>query len=784
VNAPSHLRVEHLNDPIGITDPRPRLSWHLPAGSRRQIAYQVQAGEWDSGRVESADNVLVDAGAPPLRSREHRNWRVRVWTDRGPSRWSPDALVEAGLIDPSDWSAHWIRPAEPQPAAPGHRPAHLLRQEFSLPDTVASARAYITAHGIYELFVNGVRVGESELTPGFTDYDATLQVQTYDIGPFLQSGHNAVGVILSDGWFRGLNGMFRDFDCFGRHTALLGQFHIELPGGNGFQLDTGAEWRSAVGSIRAADLLHGMTVDLRREPTRWSEPGFDDSCWDKVAVTESAPAALVFSPAPPVRRTEFRRPLSVGRAPSGAQVVDLGENIVGWVQLTELGPSGTETELTYAEALAPDGEVSQRNLLPDHLPPGGLGELTAGQKDLVISAGRAGDLFEPRHATKGFRYVEIRGAVRDLTPDDVTGVVVNTDLQRIGWFRCSDARLERLHEIAVRSFLGNAVDVPTDCPTRERSAWTGDWAVFVRPAGFLFDVAGFCDKWLRDLASQQYPDGVVPNYVPDHLGARTRQHPLLGSNMGSAGWGDAAVIVPWEVYRSTGGRGLLQRQWPSMVAWVERAIRMAREARHPARVESRPKPLAHEEYLWDTGFHFGEWLEPGVQVGWEDLQRADYSAVATAYLRLSTRLLARTAGVLGDARSAQRYEQISQRVRQAWQAEFVAPTGLTVPDTQATLVRALAFDLVDEPLRPALAARLVKLIRDADTHLGTGFLATPDLLPVLADNGALETAFELLFQDTPPSWLHMINHGATTVWELWDAIDDRGAAHESLNHYS
>jgi alpha-L-rhamnosidase len=336
----------------------------------------------------------------------------------------------------------------------------------------------------------------------------------------------------------------------------------------------------------------------------------------------------------------------------------------------------------------------------------------------------------------------------------------------------------------VRSFLGNAVDIPTDCPTRERSGWTGDWAVFVQSAAFLFDVAGFSNKWLRDLASLQWEDGVVPNLVPDHLRDRTKEHPLIGGNQGSAGWGDAAVIVPWEIYRSYGDRDLLARQWPSMVAWVERAIRMAREGRHPKRAALRPQPLPHEEFLWDTGFHFGEWLEPGIVLSWEEVQTGDFSAVATAYLRLSTALMAQIAAVLGDAGAAERYGRISDAARAAWQAEFVTAEGTVTPDTQATLVRALAFDLVTPDLRPALADRLVELVKAAGTHLGTGFLATPHLLPVLADAGHLDLAYDLLLQPLPPSWLYMINHGATTVWELWEAIDEAGVAHESLNHYS
>lgn len=783
MTAPTLLRVEHLDQALGITVPQPRLSWRLPEGSRVQSAYQVRMGSWDSGRVGSRESVLVDVGAPPLRSREARPWRVRVWTDQGVSDWSTEAVVEAGLMAPSDWSAQWVRPAEDVVPPAGHRPAYLLRRGFSLGGPVGSARAYVTAQGVYELFVNGSRVGDAELTPGFTDYRTRLQVQTFDVGSLLRNGQNAVGAVLSDGWFRGVNGMFRDADCFGHRTALLVQLHATLADGSEVVVTTDSGWRSATGGIREADLMGGMVVDHGQEPSGWTRPSFDDAAWDPVGTADIGFDLLGSSPAPPVRRTELRRPLAITRAPSGAQVVDMGENIVGWVRLAELGPAGHQTVLTYAETLSPDGEASQRNLLPDQMPPGEA-EVSAGQVDRVRAAGLVDEAFEPRHATKGFRYVGVEGAVADLTPDDVTGVVVNTGFRRTGSFRCSDARLNRLHQAAERSFLGNAVDIPTDCPTRERSGWTGDWAAFVPCAAFLFDVAGFSAKWLRDLAAQQLDDGVVPNWVPDHFGPGIREHPLLGANLGSAGWGDAAVIVPWEMYRAYRDRGLLARQWPSMVAWVERAIRMARDGRHPDRAAARPVPLPHEEFLWDTGFHFGEWLEPGVHLGWEELRTADFSAVATAYLRLSCDLLSRIAAVLDDDGAAGRYRQISEGARAAWQAEFVSTSGAVTPDTQATLVRALAFDLVDAELRPTLSARLVELIKAAGTHLGTGFLATPYLLPTLADTGHLDVAYELLLQSSPPSWLHMLDRGATTVWELWEAVDANGVAHESLNHYS
>ncbi|MEV0750635.1 MULTISPECIES: family 78 glycoside hydrolase catalytic domain [Streptomyces] len=784
MSAPTRLRVEFLDDAHGITEPRPRLSWLLPSDCRVQHAYQLRMGEWDSGKVESGESVLVATGAPPLRSRERRAWQVRVWTDAGRSDWSAPSWLEAGLLEPEDWQAAWIQPAEETVAAAGERPAHLLRGILTLPGAVTTARAHVTAEGIYELFVNGVRIGDDELTPGFTDYRSTLQVQTYDVGSLLRPGANTVGAVLSDGWFRGVNGMFRDADCFGTRTALLLQMHLTLHDGTEDVFCTDATWTSTTGGITRADLLGGVTADLRAEPVGWTSGVSDARTWTPVTVADTGYDRLAASPAPPVRRTGYRRPLSVSRSPSGAQVADFGENVVGWVRLSELGPRGTRLTLIHGEALTPDGEVTRRNLLPDHMPPDWEEKLNPGQVDVVVSAGRTGEVFEPRHATKGFRYVAVEGDLRDLTPDDLTAVVVHTDLRPTGTFRCADERLNRLHEIAVRSFLGNAVDIPTDCPTRERSGWTGDWALFVPTAAFLFDVAGFSRKWLRDLATQQFEDGVVPNFVPDQLGPATRDHPLIGENLGSAGWGDAAVIVPWEIFRAYGDRELLERQWPSMVAWVERAIRMAREGRHPHRAANLPEPAPHEEYLWDTGFHFGEWLEPGDQPGWEELRTLDQSAVATAYLRHSSCLLSRIAVVLGREAEAERYREISEHARLAWQTEFVDETGRVQPETQATLVRALAFDLVDADLRPSLAHRLAELVRAVGTRVGTGFLATPHLLPVLAETGYADLAYELLLQNTPPSWMHMLDNGATTVWELWEAIDADGVAHESLNHYS
>jgi alpha-L-rhamnosidase len=761
--APSGLRVEHLDEPLGIRTTAPRLSWRLPDGAREQHAYRITADNgWDSGWVDS-------------------EWRVTVETDLGESPQSVPAWFETGLLWPEDWQASWVEPGQMPDGPAGERPAALLRFEFAVGRPVVSARLHATAQGIYEAFLNGDRVGDAELTPGFTQYDARLQVQTYDVTDAVREGDNTLGVVLADGWFRGQNGITRSADQWGSRLAMLAQLHLTHDDGSVTVVGTGPGWRSALGHVVAADLIAGERWDLTRLQRGWDAPGFDDFAWDDVVVVEHGVAGLVDSPAPPVRRIEEIVPVAVTRLDANRQIVDLGQNINGWIRLTNLGPAGTTVTLTHGEWLGPDGDVTTDHLrpavpfLPEPLP--------AGQVDRVVSFGVPGEVFEPRRTTHGFQYVRIEGHPDDLTPADVLGIVVHTDMRRTGWFSSSDERVNRFHEAAVWSFRDNACDVPTDCPHRERGPWTGDWQLYIPTAAFLYDVAGFSTKWLRDVAVDQWPDGTVANMSPSARG-EGRESPI-GFLNGSAGWGDAAVIVPWELYRAYGDVQVLDELWPTMVAWLDRVERMARTQRHPDRAARSPEPAPHEQYLWDSGFHWGEWLVPGQEIGdFRAFVAADKGEVATAYYAYSSRLMARIARLLGRPEDAARYAELSEHVRAAWQAEYLDAGGRLTPDTQADHVRALAFDLVPAELRPEVADRLVELIRKADTHLGTGFLATPYLLPVLADTGHLDVAYELLQQDSEPSWLVMVDRGATTVWERWNGVSAEGVPHESLNHYS
>lgn len=680
------------------------------------------------------------------------------------------------------WKASWVTPAPLEDGVdlrPGFRPAYRLRGEIRIDKRVRSARLHITAHGLYEAWLDGERVSEDELTPGYTEYAQRTQVQSYDVTDRLTLGTHVLGALLADGWYRGQVGLTRAYDQWGTTTALLAQIVIEHEDGTRRVVGTGPEWRCATSHIVAADLIEGQSEDRRLVEPDWSTAACDASAWTAVTVEERGYEMLTDSPAPPVRAIETLRPVTVTRLRESVDIVDLGQNINGRVRLRALGPTGTRLTLTHGEALDPDGDVTMDHLVPNapFLPE----PLSAGQVDTVVSAGVEGDVFEPRFTAHGFRYVRVEGLPTPLTADDIDGVVVHSDLERRGRFECSDPRLNALHEAAVWSFRGNACDLPTDCPTRERAGWTGDWQLYIPTATYLYDVDGFSRKWLRDVAAAQWEDGTITSMAPI---PPVEMQGLLKEVNGSAGWGDAVVLVPLELYREYGDEEVVRELWPAMVRWLDRVETMARTARHPERAAKHPSSRPHDSYLWDTGFHWGEWLEPGAEpTDFGAFISADKSEVATAFYAWSTRQAAYLAGVLGLPAEQARYQELSERVAEAWATEFVVD-GHVAPRTQANLVRALAFELLPEPQRQVAADDLAALVRDAGVRVGTGFLATPDLLPVLADHGHLDLAYELLLQESEPSWLAMIARGATTVWERWDGIDADGVPHESLNHYS
>lgn len=776
MTAPRAVRIDVVGgDPFGRGD-RAVVSWWLPEGASRQSAYRVVTDDGhDTGWIGSDRQVHVDVPGP-YRSRRSTTVRVQVRTDLGESERSAPEEVRVGLLDESDWSATWVGVDEPTVPPAGDRPAYWLRTTFDV-DEPSGAVLHVTALGLYEVWLNGVRVGDVELAPGWTQYAVRVPMQSYDVSALLRPGPNVVAVLLADGWYRGKVGAPRAADQYGDRTAL----RLQVERGSDVLVASDEAWATAPSHVLAADLIAGQREDRRLLEPRVHDAGWSPAGWSS-AVRRDTDARIVPTIAPPVRRTELLRPVSVERRPDGAHLVDLGQNVNGWIRLSRLGSAGTTITLRHGEHLAPDGDLTTTHLdvdfpiLPEPLP--------LGQVDVVVSAGRDGDVFEPRFATKGFRYVRVEGCDDELGSDDVAGVVVHSDLRRLGSFECSDDRLNRLHSAVVWSLRDNVVSVPTDCPQRERAPWTGDWQVFASTAAYLYDVDSFTRSWLRDVALDQQPDGKVVNQSPSN----PFEGPTgpLGFLHGSAGWGDVVVSAPWDLWQAYDDTDLLREVRPVMTAWLGFAARAAASGRHPSRAAERPEPAPHEGFLWDTGFHWGEWLEPDAEVDdFPAFLASDKAEVATAYLHRTARQLAEIGEAIGaDPAEVAEHRRIAEGARSAWQAEFVRPDGTLAVQTQASHVRALAFGLVPDQLRAAVGDRLAELVAAAGDHLTTGFLSSGLLLPALADAGHEGTAYRLLLQDTQPSWLVMIERGATTVWERWDGVDADGTASNSLNHYS
>ena len=769
-----NLRTEYQENPLGIDALWPRLSWQIQASGRGvvQSAAQVRVGRnerdlraganllWDSNRVNSDQSVHRLYDGPPLKSGQRCYWQVRVWDGDGKaSDWSEPAYWEMGLLEAADWQANWIEPdvqVDPPTAASDAGkagPAPMLRREFRLTGAVRRARIYVTSHGLYELHVNGRRVGDQLFTPGWTSYRKRLQYQSYDVTELMQNGDNAVGVILGDGWYRGNIGFSGQRQLYGDRLGVLMQIKVTYSDGREKTVITDQDWKAATGPILASEIYHGETYDARLERAGWALPGFDERQWVAVKIANHRKDNLVAPAGPPVRRIEEIRPVKIFKTPAGETVVDLGQNMVGWVRLKVQGLAGTTVTLRHAEVLDKQGNFYTENLR------------AAKQTVRYTLRGGGVETFEPHFTFQGFRYVAVDGYPGGLSPESLTGIVIHSDLRPSGEFETSNQLVNQLQHNIVWGQKGNFLDVPTDCPQRdERLGWTGDAQVFAGTAAFNMNVAGFFTKWLRDLAADQYENGSVPHVIPDVLTAPNR--PAAGS----AAWADAAVIIPWQLYLAYGDRRLLEEQYPSMVKWVEYV-----------------RKRAGVNYVWDSDNHFGDWLAfagtrpdyPGATTG-KDL-------IATAFYAYSTDLLQRAALVLGKPDDAARYGEQLGKIKSAFCREFVTETGRVGENTQTAYALALQFDLLPESQREIAARRLAWDIRERK-HLTTGFVGTPYLCQVLTRYGYLNEAYLLLTRETYPSWLYPIKQGATTIWERWDGQKPDGSFQDqgmnSFNHYA
>lgn len=761
------IRFEHLRDPLGAGTPRPRLSWVIETERPgwMQAAYEVEAFDpggqvrGQTGRIDSGQSVLVPWPFAPLASREHVSIRVRVWgTDGSASKWSAPHYIECGLFRTDDWSAQFITPGwEEDTGRP--QPSPMLRREFSVKAGLQQARLYITALGVYEAQINGQLVGDQVFDPGWTSYHHRLQYQTFDVTPLLCAGQNAIGAVLGDGWYRGRLGFGGGRrNLYGDRLALLAQLEIIYQDGTLERIVTDEHWRAATGPILSSDIYDGETYDARLERPGWSMPGYDDKDWSGVSLLKRDLGTLVAPMGPPVRRTEVVAPVAVFESPSGRTLVDFGQNLVGRLRVSVQGEAGRTITLRHAEVLE-HGELGTRPLR------------YAEASDRYTLRGGGPETWEPRFTFHGFRYAEVEGWPGELRPQDISAVVVGSDLERTGWFECSDSLVTRLHENVVWSLRGNFLSIPTDCPQRdERLGWTGDIQVFAPTASFLYDTSGFLQSWLADLAAEQEDSGgVVPIVVPNIIDESVFEGPRISA---AAAWGDAAAIVPWVLYRCYGDTGILAAQFESMRSWVDAIAR-----------------LAGESYLWDEGFQFGDWLDPAAPPDKPEEARTDPYLIATAYFARSAQLTGEAAGVLGRGEDEAYYLDLAAKVREAFAAAYLNKDGSLLSDSTTAYALVLQFGLLpDETARLQAGEHLAALVRDSDYHISTGFVGTPLVCDALCSAGEYEAAYSLLMQRGCPSWLYPVTMGATTIWERWDSMLPDGSINPgemtSFNHYA
>ena len=762
------LTVDHKTNPVGIANSKPEFSWKINSTEKNllQTSYHIQVAKnekfsssdiiWQSGKISSDESILQAYKGPDLKSGQRYFWRVKIWDNKGEeTKWSDVAFWEMGLLSKTEWKAKWI---EMQGDTLRYSPSPHFRKEFTLNKTVVNARIYVTSHGFYELQLNGKKVGDQVLTPGWTSYSKRLQYQVYDVTGMLLKGNNAIGAVLGDGWYRGTLAWGNNWAIYGKRLGLLLQLKVTYSDGSETMIVSDETWKASNdGAIRMNDIYNGETYDATKKLTGWNNPGYDDKKWESVKTGNYNNANIIASEGAPIRKIQEIKPVKIFKTPKGSLIVDMGQNMVGWLRLKVSGNKGTVVTLRHAEVLDKFGEFYTTNL-------------RAAKCQLTYTlAGSGEEIYEPRFTFMGFRFVEVNGFPGELTKDKLTGIVVHSDMAVTGSFESSNPLINQLQHNIQWGQYGNFVDVPTDCPQRdERLGWTGDAQAFCRTAAFNMDVSSFYTKWLKDIAADQKPGGEVPDVIPDIL---NKQGSVIAQP--SAGWGDVSVIAPWTMYMVYGDIHFLENQYQSMKAWVEYI-----------------RKKAGDSYIWKGGSKYGDWLfyHPPVNNHTEPDGYTEHDFIATAFYAYSAGILADAAKILGKTEDAKMYSDLFDKIKEVFINEYVTKAGRVGTCSQTSYVLALKFNLLPDNLRGKAAEFLVNDIKSRNNHLSTGFLGTPYLCHVLSDNGYTDVAYDLLLQESYPSWLYPVKMGATTIWERWDGektdstFQDPGM--NSFNHYA
>ena len=765
----TQLEVDKLINPLGLDSESPDFSWIIKSDdyNMNQTHYQVFVATditfsnkslvWDSGKVNSSESVYVKYRGKPLEYATKYYWTVKVWTNQSARpKQSKISSWTTGLMGKNQWKSDWIGVNNDDKN--GSKSPYFTN-DFVVGNKITSANLFITSRGIYEAHINGKRVGKSYLTPGWTSYNNRIQYQAYDVQDMLSSGDNRLGVILADGWFRNFrpNSGKRKTD-YGDEISFIAELVISFEDGTKKSIINDDNWNYHFGSILSSSIYNGEFTDFNLSDSTWSKPKKKNINSKKAQSVDSYAGKLDHTRNEMIKKREVLEAVKLIITPSGDKVIDFGQNLVGWVEFKSNLPKGSVVSLFHAEVLDKEGEFYTTNLR------------AAKQKNTFILNGKTDQIYHPTFTFQGFRYIKIEG-IDKINIEDFKAVALYSDMEFTGSLSTSNELINQLQENIQWGQRGNFLDVPTDCPQRdERLGWTGDAQAFFSTAGFNMDVKNFFDKWLIDLTYDQRVDGAVPGVVPhnNYLGRNDSKE--LRGNFGRTGWADAATIIPWHSYLIYGDTKTLERQYISMVKWIDFMTQNS------------------ENNLYIKEDHWGDWLFFS-----RDDDNSGLSAVtskkliAQAFYCYSTKLLIKSAKALGYDDDVQKYNNLYAKLVKAFNNEFVTKNGMLVSDSQTAYVLALQFQLLSEENRKIAVERLVDNINDYG-HLTTGFLGTPFLCHVLSDNGKNEEAVKLMLRTKYPSWLYPVTKGATTIWERWNGIKPDGSfqypSMNSFNHYA
>lgn len=778
------LKVLHMTNPLGI-DENPYFSWKLESEEQNvlQTAYRLTvcnesgAVVWDSGERLSDQTSFVEYEGKPLASATRYEWAVEVKDNKGNCE-KAGASFETAFLHQSDWKAQWVEqpfPQEKRKNGFGNQgPATFFCKTFRLENGIKRARLYATAHGVYESYLNGGLVDDRKFAPENTTYGKYLCYQTYDVTGQLCAGNNTLGFYVGDGWYCGVRTK-QKFKGYKPVHAVLFQLEVEYNDGRHTTICSDRDTNAGTGPVLCSDLYFGEKYDARLEPDFL----MGATAVTPVKVAKYGYANLSAQLGEPVRRVTEVPCQEVLHTKNGETVLDFGQVVSGAVRMTVNAPAGTTVKLEHSEVLDKDGNFTMNIMM--------------GMADQIIeyiSNGKEA-VFEPHFTFQGFRYVRVSG-LSHVSAEDFVAEVYSTEKEDLGTFACSDARINRLYENTRWSQRANMLSIPTDCPQREKAGWTGDIQLYATTSLLNEDTTQLLTRWLKSLACDQETYGTVPMvsplngiYIPG-FAAIGKVFGNEGKTAASAGWSDAAVLVPWQMYEVTGNTAILKKQYDSMKKWCAYVIRASKN-KHKKNTGLSPEK---EQYLWNSGYHWGEWLIPsmskngyGVETVKSVLQTRKYIAPIFAYYTISK--MAVIAGVLGNRQDEAYYKDMAEKIKDAIKSWIAANNGTMPIELQGAYVMPLYFDLVPEQYQKQFEEKLIRLVTDKNYCMDTGFLATPFLFDTLCKIGRRDLAFTVFYGENAPSYFNQLAQGATTIWESWFSYDAEGnPLSVSLNHYA